>query len=123
MIRRWLLERKLDQKLKDSELSEEEHQNRIKDLERKETENMRLQRQRLGMDDFEPLTIIGRGAFGEVKQLTCTIIFTLSFQIWYICFAGLLFQVIISFSLAMAGEAVQNEVNRRDLCDEEAQEI
>ena len=60
------MEKKLDKKLKDSELSEEEHQNRIKDLERKETENMRLQRQRLGMDDFEPLTIIGRGAFGEV---------------------------------------------------------
>ncbi|MCO5583442.1 hypothetical protein L7F22_037353 [Adiantum nelumboides] len=61
--RRWLLERKL----KNADLSEEEHQNRIKDLERKETENMRLQRQRLGMDDFEPLTIIGRGAFGEVR--------------------------------------------------------
>lgn len=61
--RRWLLEKKL----KDAELSEEEHQNRIKDLERKETENMRLQRQRLGVDDFEPLTIIGRGAFGEVR--------------------------------------------------------
>eukprot|EP00250_Pteridium_aquilinum_P018122 c23956_g1_i1 orf=578-2215(+) len=61
--RRWLLEKKL----KDAELSEEEHQTRIKDLERKETENMRLQRQRLGMDDFEPLTIIGRGAFGEVR--------------------------------------------------------
>lgn len=61
--RRWLLEKKL----KDADLSEEEHHNRIKDLERKETENMRLQRQRLGMDDFEPLTIIGRGAFGEVR--------------------------------------------------------
>ncbi|KAH7439853.1 hypothetical protein KP509_04G079200 [Ceratopteris richardii] len=61
--RRWLLEKIL----KDAELSEEEHQNRIKDLERKETENMRLQRQRLSMDDFEPLTIIGRGAFGEVR--------------------------------------------------------
>lgn len=61
--RRWLLEKKL----KNADLSEEEHQNRIKDLERKETENMRLQRQRLGMDDFEPLTIIGRGAFGEVR--------------------------------------------------------
>lgn len=61
--RRWMLE----QKLKAAELSEEEHRNLIKDLERKETENMRLQRQRLGVDDFEPLTIIGRGAFGEVR--------------------------------------------------------
>lgn len=57
----------LEQKLKAAELSEEEHRNLIKDLERKETENMRLQRQRLGVDDFEPLTIIGRGAFGEVR--------------------------------------------------------
>lgn len=57
----------LEKKLKDAELSEEEHHNLIKDLERKETENMRLQRQRLGVDDFKPLTIIGRGAFGEVR--------------------------------------------------------
>eukprot|EP00249_Psilotum_nudum_P019183 c27130_g1_i1 orf=629-2332(+) len=61
--RRWVLERKL----RDSVLSEEEHHHLIKDLERKETENMRLQRQKLSVDDFEPLTIIGRGAFGEVK--------------------------------------------------------
>ena len=60
--RRWILERRL----KEACVSEEDHQNVIKDLERKETENMRLQRQKLCVDDFEPLTIIGRGAFGEV---------------------------------------------------------
>lgn len=61
--RRWTLERKL----KDACLSEEDNQTLLKDLERKETENMRLQRQKLCVDDFELLTIIGRGAFGEVR--------------------------------------------------------
>lgn len=27
---------------------------------------MRLQRHKMGADDFEPLTMIGKGAFGEV---------------------------------------------------------
>jgi serine/threonine protein kinase len=39
----------------------------IKDLERKETEFMRLKRNKISVDDFELLTIIGRGAFGEVR--------------------------------------------------------
>lgn len=34
---------------------------------RKETEFLRLKRTRLGLDDFESLKVIGRGAFGEVK--------------------------------------------------------
>jgi serine/threonine kinase 38 len=37
-----------------------------RELERKESDYARLQRQRMSVDDFEPLTIIGRGAFGEV---------------------------------------------------------
>lgn len=45
----------------------EEQINMIKDLERKETEYMRLQRNKICVDDFELLTIIGRGAFGEVS--------------------------------------------------------
>ena len=32
----------------------------------KETEFLRLKRSRLGVDDFVPLKVIGRGAFGEV---------------------------------------------------------
>ncbi|OAE31378.1 hypothetical protein AXG93_3789s1190 [Marchantia polymorpha subsp. ruderalis] len=60
---RWSLERKLA----DADVSEEEHNNLLKDLERKETEYMRLQRHKMGVDDFELLTIIGRGAFGEVR--------------------------------------------------------
>ena len=34
---------------------------------RQESDFTRLQRQRMTSDDFEPLTIIGRGAFGEVS--------------------------------------------------------
>ncbi len=47
-------------------MSPEDEQNLLKELERKETEYMRLQRHKMGVDDFELLTIIGRGAFGEV---------------------------------------------------------
>ena len=34
----------------------------------KETEFLRLKRSRLGVDDFDPLKVIGRGAFGEVNN-------------------------------------------------------
>ncbi|XP_064963018.1 uncharacterized protein LOC135637094 isoform X2 [Musa acuminata AAA Group] len=61
--RRWILERKLAA----AEVSEEEQHNLLKNLEKKETEYMRLQRHKMGVDDFELLTIIGRGAFGEVR--------------------------------------------------------
>ncbi|CAL4897880.1 unnamed protein product [Urochloa decumbens] len=61
--RRWMLERKLA----DADVSEEEQYNILKDLEKKETEYMRLRRHKMGVDDFELLTIIGRGAFGEVR--------------------------------------------------------
>ncbi|XP_077244564.1 uncharacterized protein LOC143884713 isoform X2 [Tasmannia lanceolata] len=61
--RRWILE----SKLADAEVSEEEQNNLLKYLEKKETEYMRLQRHKMGVDDFELLTIIGRGAFGEVR--------------------------------------------------------
>ena len=36
------------------------------ELERMEAEHKREQRRRLTTDDFDPLVIIGRGAFGEV---------------------------------------------------------
>lgn len=65
-FRRWILERKLA----DADVSEEEQNNILKHLEKKETEYMRLQRHKMGVDDFELLTIIGRGAFGEVYQLS-----------------------------------------------------
>ncbi|XP_015900699.3 uncharacterized protein LOC107433847 isoform X1 [Ziziphus jujuba] len=61
--RRWILERRLA----DADVSEEEQMNILKYLEQKETEYMRLQRHKMGVEDFELLTIIGRGAFGEVR--------------------------------------------------------
>ncbi|KAA8534813.1 hypothetical protein F0562_029745 [Nyssa sinensis] len=57
----------LERKLASSDVSEEEQINLLKDLERKETEYMRLKRHKICVDDFELLTIIGRGAFGEVR--------------------------------------------------------
>ncbi|CAH9103872.1 unnamed protein product [Cuscuta europaea] len=57
----------LEKKLANAEVSEEEQNNILKCLEKKETEFMRLQRHKMGADDFEPLTMIGKGAFGEVR--------------------------------------------------------
>uniref|UniRef100_A0A7S0R4E5 non-specific serine/threonine protein kinase n=1 Tax=Chlamydomonas leiostraca TaxID=1034604 RepID=A0A7S0R4E5_9CHLO len=39
----------------------------LAELEKRESDFTRLQRARITPDDFEPLTIIGRGAFGEVR--------------------------------------------------------
>ncbi|XP_022724054.1 serine/threonine-protein kinase tricorner-like isoform X2 [Durio zibethinus] len=61
--RRWMLERKLA----DADVTAEEQMSMLKFLEKQETEYMRLQRHKMGVDDFELLTIIGRGAFGEVR--------------------------------------------------------
>jgi serine/threonine kinase 38 len=47
----------LERKLADAEVSEEEQNNLLKYLERKETEYMRIQRHKMGVDDFEMLTI------------------------------------------------------------------
>eukprot|EP00241_Pyramimonas_parkeae_P001082 CAMPEP_0114252586 /NCGR_PEP_ID=MMETSP0058-20121206/15917_1 /TAXON_ID=36894 /ORGANISM="Pyramimonas parkeae, CCMP726" /LENGTH=537 /DNA_ID=CAMNT_0001366533 /DNA_START=148 /DNA_END=1761 /DNA_ORIENTATION=- len=42
-------------------------QDQLRELEHRESEYHRLRRQRKKADDFQPLTIIGRGAFGEVR--------------------------------------------------------
>ncbi|KAM0988832.1 hypothetical protein FF1_012840 [Malus domestica] len=57
----------LEKKLADADVSEEEQNNLLKYLEKKETEYMHIQRHKMGADDFEPLTMIGKGAFGEVR--------------------------------------------------------
>jgi len=57
----------LERQLASSQVPKEQQINLIKDLERKETEYMRLKRHKICVDDFELLTIIGRGAFGEVR--------------------------------------------------------
>lgn len=59
----------LERKLASSDVSEEEQVNILKELERKETEYMRLKRHKICVDDFDLLTIIGRGAFGEVRDV------------------------------------------------------
>ncbi|XP_010269845.1 PREDICTED: serine/threonine-protein kinase tricorner-like isoform X2 [Nelumbo nucifera] len=61
--RRWALQKRAQE----ANVSNEEQQEMLRNLERKETEYMRLQRHKVGIDDFEQLTIIGKGAFGEVR--------------------------------------------------------
>ncbi|BAH95634.1 Os12g0290100, partial [Oryza sativa Japonica Group] len=60
--------RMLESKLADPDVSEEEQNNILKDFENREREIMRSRRHKMGVDDFELLTIIGRGAFGEVRR-------------------------------------------------------
>ena len=58
---------KLEETLRDDSLSEQQkHEKRMQHAQ-KETEFLRLKRSRLGVEDFEPLKVIGRGAFGEVS--------------------------------------------------------
>ena len=56
----------LEKKLASSDVPEEEQINLLKDLERKESDYMRLKRHKICVDDFDLLTIVGKGAFGEV---------------------------------------------------------
>lgn len=62
----------------DGDVPAEEQMNLLNFLEKKETEYMRIQRHKMGVDDFDLLTIIGRGAFGEVilgVSLVCIFVF------------------------------------------------
>ena len=55
---------RLEESLKDEpeeQKSEKRAQHAVK-----ETEFLRLKRSKLGVDDFDPIKVIGRGAFGEV---------------------------------------------------------
>ena len=57
---------RLEESLKDEpeeQKSEKRAQHAVK-----ETEFLRLKRSKLGVDDFDPIKVIGRGAFGEVRQ-------------------------------------------------------
>ncbi|XP_023226686.1 serine/threonine-protein kinase tricorner-like isoform X2 [Centruroides sculpturatus] len=58
---------KLEEFMKEEGLSEKQKQEKRQQHAVKETEFLRLKRSRLGVDDFEPLKVIGRGAFGEVR--------------------------------------------------------
>lgn len=53
--------------MQEAQLPVEEQDEMMRNLARRETEYMRLQRRKIGIDDFELLTVIGKGAFGEVQ--------------------------------------------------------
>ena len=62
---RW---QRLEDSLKDDSIPEDQKVEKRHQHACKETEFLRLKRSRLGVDDFDPLKVIGRGAFGEVRQ-------------------------------------------------------
>ena len=68
----------------DADVSEEDQNNLLKFLEKKETEYMRLQRHKMGVDDFELLTMIGKGAFGEVCVFCLLTICSFCFKTVYV---------------------------------------
>ncbi|KAE8713425.1 Kinase family protein isoform 3 [Hibiscus syriacus] len=59
--------RALQRRAEEAQVSSEEQEEMMRNLERRETEYMRLQRRKVGIDDFKQLTVIGKGAFGEVR--------------------------------------------------------
>ncbi|GKV04628.1 hypothetical protein SLEP1_g16769 [Rubroshorea leprosula] len=59
--------RVLQRRAQEAQIPTEEQEEMLRNLERKETEYMRLQRRKIGIDDFEQLTVIGKGAFAEVR--------------------------------------------------------
>ncbi|XP_058047132.1 serine/threonine-protein kinase 38-like isoform X2 [Ahaetulla prasina] len=62
-------QKKLEVAMEKEGLADEEKKLRRSQHARKETEFLRLKRTRLGLDDFESLKVIGRGAFGEVAHI------------------------------------------------------
>lgn len=65
--------RTLQRRAQEAQVSSEEEEMMLRNLEKRETEYMRLQRHKVGIDDFEQLTIIGKGAFGEVCWFFCCV--------------------------------------------------
>ncbi|XP_022701642.1 serine/threonine-protein kinase tricorner-like isoform X2 [Varroa jacobsoni] len=58
---------KLEESMAEEGISEEQKKEVRAQHSVKETEFLRLKRSRLGVDDFDPLKVIGKGAFGEVR--------------------------------------------------------
>ena len=63
--RRLRLQR-LEESLNNQNISEERKKEQRRVHAARETEFLRLKRSRLGVQDFQPLKVIGKGAFGEV---------------------------------------------------------
>ncbi|CAH1785922.1 unnamed protein product [Owenia fusiformis] len=59
--------RLLEQSMDDEGLTDDQKKDRRIQHATKETEFLRLKRSRLGIEDFEALKVIGKGAFGEVR--------------------------------------------------------
>ncbi|KAJ7325313.1 hypothetical protein JRQ81_018333 [Phrynocephalus forsythii] len=59
-------QKKLEKVMEEEGLKDEEKIMRRSGHARKETEFLCLKRTRLGLEDFESLKVVGRGAFGEV---------------------------------------------------------
>ena len=59
--------RRLEESLLENNLSDTDKIERRRLHAQKETEYLRMKRAKLGIDDFEPLKVIGKGAFGEVR--------------------------------------------------------
>ncbi|GKV13959.1 hypothetical protein SLEP1_g24912 [Rubroshorea leprosula] len=57
----------LEKKFASSDVPEKEQINLLKDLESKETQYIWLKRHKISVNGFDLLTIIGKGAFGEVR--------------------------------------------------------
>jgi serine/threonine kinase 38 len=58
---------RLEESMREEGLSEVQKSEKRAQHALKETEFLRLKRSKLGVEDFEPLKVIGRGAFGEVR--------------------------------------------------------
>ena len=63
MHRRRTLEKQMEQ----LQCTSEERTDAIKEFASQESAFLRIRRQRMGIDDFEAIKVIGRGAFGEVR--------------------------------------------------------
>ena len=64
----------MEDSLKDGSVSEATKAEKRLQHAVKETQFLRLKRSRLGVEDFVPLKVIGRGAFGEVLIYIITIV-------------------------------------------------
>ncbi len=64
-FRRVELERKLNQ---DVTMSQERKERMLAQLGKKESAFLRLRRTRMGLEDFRTVKVIGKGAFGEVRN-------------------------------------------------------
>lgn len=100
----------LEKQLASSQVSEEEQINILKDLEQKETQYMRLKRHKICVDDFDLLTIIGRGAFGEVRCLRVFSKMKLGFVFIIIIIYLLFFSVLLKCEFSLIYP------NRHEIC-------